>query len=76
MQNDKSHQYEALSVFCNLFAPATKENVTAMFSTKEIQTLVKDHVGIELPEAEICELMSRMQYTYQLEEDKFMWLVK
>lgn len=76
MQKDNSSQYDALSVFYNIYVPATKENMTDMFSTLEIQTLVKDHVGINLYESEICDLMTRMNYTYQLEEDKFMWLCR
>lgn len=75
-EDDDRHSLAALSVFCELYAPATREQMTDLFSTKEIQQIVKDHVGFQMHENEIYQLLTEMKYTYQLEENIFMWMVK
>lgn len=72
----EQYDFEALSIFCNRYVPANQETMSDFFSTKEIQKLIKDHVGIEMDPAVICECLISMHYSYQLEEGNFMWMVK
>ena len=66
----------ALATFCDKYEPATKDTFTDLFSTKEVQKIIQDHIGYELSLQEISDLLTQMQYTYQLEEGNFMWMVK
>ena len=67
---------ESLSSFCDKYEPALTNTYTDLFSSKEIQKLVEDFTGVEVPIPTIYELMIQMKYSYQLDEGNFLWLVK
>ncbi len=75
MEKD-SGQYQALSVFCNRYDPATEENATDFFSSKEIQKIIRDHVDFNIGGQDLYNLLIDMHYTYIMRDDEFVWLCK
>jgi hypothetical protein len=68
------NEFDALTVFCSKYEPATATNVTDYFSSLEIQQIVAKHTGVTLPLTELHNLLVQMKYNYQLEDDEFKWL--
>ncbi len=76
MKVESSEYYQALSTFIQRYDPSDVNSTTDFFSSKEIQTIVKNHTGVEIELGELHNLLVQMHYTYQLEEDEFRWMVK
>jgi hypothetical protein len=70
------NEFDTLSVFCDKYDPATPNDATDYFSSKEIQSIVQKHTGKNLDLTELHQLMLNLKYQYRLEEDEFKWLVK
>jgi transposase len=77
MEKDESATlYQALSTFCNRYDPADEATATDHFTSKEIQSIVREHTGITINLQELFQLLDQMHYKYKLEDDKFKWLVR
>lgn len=67
---------ESLAAFAEKYPPANEDDITDLFSSKEIQKMINDFTGVEIPVTTIYELMTQMKYQYQFEENNFMWMVR
>ncbi len=67
---------EALKCFSDKYEPATQETSTDLFTSKEIQRLVDDHLGYHFSISDLSATLTNMGYTYKLEENNFIWMCK
>lgn len=75
MDNEEKNEfYQALSVFAQKYDPADNSSVTDKFSSRQIQKIVANHVGITIELGDLHNLLTEMKFTYELEDDEFVWL--
>ena len=67
---------EALKCFTDKYEPALENTMSDLFSSKEIQRMVEEHFGYHFSIADISATLSNMGYSYKLDEQNFMWMVK
>jgi DNA-binding transcriptional regulator YhcF (GntR family) len=76
---EKRHQASiaALNFFVSKYSPATMQDADTFFTTSEISQAIAAHTGAGLENAEIHELMTNMNYSYEvLNGLEFNWLLK
>lgn len=71
---EKDEFYQALSVFTQKYDPADISTATDKFSSMQIQSIVAKHVGVTIELGDLHNLLCDMKFTYELEEDEFVWL--
>lgn len=67
---------EGLNIFCGRYQPATEASVTDIFSTNEIQKIIRKVIGIDVSSQELSELLIQLQYNCVVEQGNCMWMVK
>lgn len=73
-ENKKDEYWQALSVFALKYDPADNSTATDKFSSMQIQDIVAKHVGVTIELGDLHNLLREMKFTYELEEDEFVWL--
>lgn len=68
--------YHILTVFNQLFIPATEDNYTDQFTSREIKKMVEDHLGLEIALSEIHNTMRDLKFNYIMQDNEFVWLVQ
>lgn len=71
---EESEAYQALSIFCQKYEPASITTVTDYFTSREIKALVDDHTGTDISLLELHKLMIQLKFTYLMSDDEFRWL--
>jgi len=61
-------------VFCKNYVPATKQNFTDFFTSKEIKQIIFNHTENSLELAEINKYLEERAYTCELIDGEFKWL--
>ena len=79
MRHSNNEQYaywEAPNAFCHKYEPAMKTDMTNIFSTIEIQKLIKENTGINISLDKLSEMLTQLQYYYLSENENRLWIVK
>lgn len=72
----EDNTYHILSVFSLRYNPATEQTATDFFSSKEIQSLINDHIGKNIPLDELHNIMRDLKYQYIMRDQQFVWLLQ
>ena len=68
-------EYTALSIFCQHYAPATKQNATDYFTSRQIADLINSHSGEYINPDELYKTLTEMGYLFDLVDDQFQWMM-
>ena len=68
-------EYTALSIFCQHYAPATKQNATDYFTSRQIADLINSHSGEYINPEELYKSLTEMGYHFDLVDDQFQWMM-
>jgi hypothetical protein len=76
-QQRRQNALNALSVFVTKFSPADNNTADTFFTSAELSQAVADHTGVRLEISEVYELMTSMNYQFDLKNgSEFNWLLK
>jgi hypothetical protein len=76
-QKRRQTALDALSIFITKFSPADNKTADTFFTSGELIDAVAEHTGVALERSEVYELMTSMNYKFDLKNgNQFNWLLK
>jgi len=73
-EKDNNDAYALLSVFIEKYSPASIETATDTFTSKEITTIIRSHLGETILRSELHTALIDMGYDYVMNDLEFVWL--